>query len=70
MSISRSETDILTRTIITLKEEIDELRTKLQKCVEILRDKVIFTDTDQETANKNFLSDWNWSDQNYNITSE
>ena len=65
MSSSRSETDILTKTVITLKEEINELRTKLQNCIEILANKQPedLTDDDMLVLNK-----WRWSDNKYILT--
>ena len=61
MSNLRSENDILARTIITLKQEIDETREKLQKCVELLYNQLNITDSE------GILTNWEWSGDKYVI---
>ena len=62
MSNLRSENDILARTIITLKQEIDETREKLQKCIELLSGQ--HSDIDDSEG---ILTNWEWSGDKYVI---
>ena len=62
MSSSRSETDILTKTVITLKEEINELRTILEECVNIIKN------NHSDISPDSILNNLTWSDNKYILT--
>ena len=63
MSSSRSETDILTKTVITLKEEINELRTRLDECVNIMVNQLQVS-----IPSTSVLHNSTWSDNQYVLT--